>query len=199
MERLIASRNGAAVALGLLLAFLTACESAPEERVRSRELAQRSFGQTLDDIDTLGRLVDRFGDAGPEFDDVDVDVIEGRVLLTGPVPNDRTRADATRMAYAERGVLEVLNELQVDDGKGFFSATVDARITTQLRTRLQGSKKIISSHFEIKTHRRTVYLIGVARDDAERQAVIEQARRVGGVRRVVDHMILANDGRRRGL
>lgn len=187
-----------AVAAAAAAVLLSACAIGSGD-VSDDNYADRTVGQTFDDIDTLGRLVDVYGDAGPAFDDVDVDVIEGRVLLTGPVPSEAARDEASRMAYRERGVLEVLNELRVRDPKSFFSSAADARITTQLRAALQTSRLVVGSNFEIKTHERTVYLLGVARTPEEREAVVDIARTIGGVERIVDHVILADDPRRRGL
>jgi osmotically-inducible protein OsmY len=50
---------------------------------------------------------------------VTLTIKEGRVLLTGTVPQPEARVEAVRLAWQAVGVREVLNEIQVHGDSGF--------------------------------------------------------------------------------
>ena len=49
---------------------------------------------------------------------LDVNISEGRVMVTGVVPNAKMRDDAIRLAWQARGVREVINEIRIAAGEG---------------------------------------------------------------------------------
>jgi osmotically-inducible protein OsmY len=127
---------------------------------------------------------------------VGVDVIEGRVMLTGVVPSEADRQLAERLARQADGVREVINEIQVGSYSGAGDWSHDAWITTQLRTRLTTDLDVSAINYSIETVNGVVYLLGIAQDEAELRRVTDHARRVPGVRRVVSHVRLKTDPRR---
>ena len=66
---------------------------------------------------------------------VGIEVHEGRVLLTGVVSTPDDRVEAVRQAWQARGVLEVINEVQVSDRAGIADYLRDVKITSQLRSK----------------------------------------------------------------
>ena len=123
-------------------------------------------------------------------------VYEGRVLLTGVAVSEVRRNDAVRLAWKPDGVKEVINEIIVD-AKGASGAFArDAWISTKLRSKLLFDGEIVGINYSIDTVRGTVYLLGVAQDRVELERVINHARNLSYVRRVVSHAILKTDPRR---
>lgn len=120
-------------------------------------------------------------------------VTEGRVLVTGVVPNPDMRVDAIRLAWQAKGVEQVINEVQVDDGEGVKGYARDSWITAKLRTKLTLDRQIQSINYTVETVGGTVYLMGVAQDDTERQRVIDHARDTGYVREVVSYVRLRGE------
>jgi osmotically-inducible protein OsmY len=67
---------------------------------------------------------------------------------------------------------------------------------TELRSRLLFAKNIQSVNYSIEAVNGTVYLLGVAQDQAELDRVLDVARNVNYVRRVVSHVLMKDDPRR---
>lgn len=131
------------------------------------------------------------------FSKVSVTVYEGRVLLTGVVQKQEDRDEVERIAYAQQRTVEVLNELQIAPGGNLLDAAGDAFISTQLRFKLTGDGEVVDLNYSIETVNGIVYLIGVAQSETELVRVTDHARTIKGVRRVVSHVLLKTDPRRR--
>jgi len=130
------------------------------------------------------------------FRSVGLSVVEGRVLLTGNVKAPDTRVEAVRIAWAVDGVKEVINEIEVTERGGLADSARDAWISTQLKTRLTFDREVQAINYTIDTVNGTVYVIGLAQTDAELDRVINHARNISYVRRVVSHVRLKNDPKR---
>lgn len=119
---------------------------------------------------------------------VGMQVYMGRVLLTGTVETQAMRAEAIRLSWAAKGVKEVINELKIGDYGSASDFARDAWILTQLKSVLLFDKKISSINYLIKAASGTVYLIGLAQDRAELDRVINHARRLPYVKKVVNYV-----------
>ena len=134
-----------------------------------------------------GRIIDK----DPELAvDVSVDVHEGRVLLTGVVANEGRRADVVGIAWKTKGVKKVYNEILVAASGSLLNLARDAWITTKLRSILTLDEKVLAINYVIETVNGTVYLLGIAQNQAELDRVIAQARTIEYVRRIVNHVRL---------
>lgn len=164
----------------------------------SRVAQERSVGDGLDDagIDlAIGRKF--FRTKGYDFSDVDVNVYEGRVLLTGTVRNEATRQMAAKLAWQVEDVAEVLNELELGEETPFLKGTNDGWIEARLRSRLTTDSVVTGINYEIAVSQGNVYILGVAQNQAEHERVVNHARVIQGVRKVVSHIQLADDPSRR--
>ncbi|MBM3570038.1 MAG: BON domain-containing protein [Alphaproteobacteria bacterium] len=159
---------------------------------------ERSMGRVIDDHTLAVNVNSAMLKADEKlFVAADVTVRDGRVQLTGRVPNPDARVEAARIAWTVEGVREVLNELVVTDRSGWQDYPRDARITTEIVTRMLFDKDVSQINFTIETVNATVYVMGVARSEAERDKVNNIARSIGGVRRVVNNALLRDDPRRK--
>ena len=120
-------------------------------------------------------------------------VKEGRVLVTGTVPDPDTRVEAIRLVWQADGVRQVINEIRIEDDKSFTNYVQDTWITGQLRTKLTFDRDVQSINYNIETVKGTVYLMGIAQDDAERQRVIDHARNLAYVDNVVSYIRLRGE------
>jgi osmotically-inducible protein OsmY len=130
------------------------------------------------------------------FANCNLQIHEGRVLVTGAVKDADTRAEAIQLAWKAKGVREVINEIEVTDEGGFGTYARDTSIVTELRSRLLFAKDVQSVNYSIESVNNTVYLLGVAHDQAELDKVLDIARNVSYVRRVVSHVLMRDDPRR---
>lgn len=130
------------------------------------------------------------------FADVSSEVVEGRVLLTGSVPEPEQRIRAAEIVWSTPDVVELINELTVAGDGGVLSYGGDVWISTQLRAKILGDKHISGVNYNIETVNGVVHVIGVARNEAELERVTRHASRIDGVKEVVSHVLLKHDERR---
>ena len=158
---------------------------------------ERSLGDAVDDLTIRAELNHLFFQEDIDlYQDVSFGVVEGRVLLKGSVPTSETRIQALRLAWQAAGVREVINELQVTDEGGILDYARDTWISAQLKGRMLVDGEVLSINYSIETVNGTVYLIGIAQDEAELDRVIEHARGIEDVKRVVSHVVLKEDRHR---
>ena len=119
---------------------------------------------------------------------IGLQVHSGRVLLTGALDTPAMRAEAVRLAWKADGVKEVINEIEVAKSGGLTGYGRDTWISTRLKSALLFDKQVSSINYSIETVRGTVYLIGIAQNRAELDRVINHARSLDYVRKVVNHV-----------
>ena len=158
---------------------------------------ERSIGTAVDDT-TIQLQIKHYLLQGSDdlFIRVGSEVHEGRVLLTGIVPTAEDRIEAVRLTWQAKGVLEVLNEIQVSERAGAIDYFKDIKITTQLRYQMLRDSKISDINFSIETVNGIVYLMGIARDQSELEKVTTHARNIAGVQKVISHVRMRDDKRR---
>ena len=127
------------------------------------------------------------------YSGINLQVQEGRVLLSGRVPEPDARVTAVRLAWRAEGVAEVINEIEIGDESSLADTTQDEWITTQLRAQLLADGAIASTNYSIETVNSEVYLLGVAQDQAELDRALTHARNIAYVRRVRNYMRLKTD------
>lgn len=160
-------------------------------------LQERTTREALSDAEIQVSLNNALFNHSPAlFADVSLDVVEGRVLMTGDVPERQDRIEAARIAWSIDGVREVANEIEVGEDSGARAFVEDMMISGRVRARLIGAAEVRSVNYNIETVDGTVYLIGLARSGEELARAADIAARTPGVRRVVSHVLTANDPRR---
>ena len=196
-------RLGAVLALALGAGGLTGACSTPAMVVgagASGAVAaseERGLGGALRDSRIKTVLNYRLLDEDPKlFKGLSTAVYEGRVLLTGIAATAAKRDDAVRIAWKVDGVKEVINEIIIDPKGESGSYARDTWISTKLRSKLLFDKGIIGINYSIDTVRGTVHLLGVAQHKKELGLVLNHARNLSYVRKVVNHAILKTDPRR---
>lgn len=203
LTRCPSRKAGPAVALVLLLAgslSLSGCAELLIGAAATTGVAiaeERSVGDAVDDLTIRAELNHLFFRDDVElFGDVSFSVIEGRVLLKGSVPTPDDRIRALRLAWQAAGVREVINELQVADDTGILDYARDTWISAQLKGKLLVDGDVLSINYSVETVNGTVYLLGIAQDEAELTRVTEHARSIEDVKRVVSHVVLKDDRHR---
>lgn len=139
-------------------------------------------------------LKDRFGQAFMR--DLNLQVQEGRVLVSGEVATADMRADAIQIAWKANGVREVLNEVEVGNTGGLRTYWTDSKIVRELEARMLLEREVSSLNYSVEAYNGTVFLLGVAQDQTELNRVLQLARNIGGVKKVVNHVLLRDDPRR---
>jgi osmotically-inducible protein OsmY len=109
------------------------------------------------------------------------------VLLTGETPTPELRARAEEIVRGIPKVARVVNELTIAAPSSLTARASDTLITSKVKTRLFKVKlpNFTPERVKVVTEAGSVYLMGLV-TRAEANASIEEARRVGGVQRVVN-------------
>ena len=156
---------------------------------------ERSVGSVVDDNAIWTKIKSAFlqHDVNDLFGDVNVEVSEGRVLLTGDVRSPQTRVDAVRITWQVSGVKEVINEIQVTDQTTLKNYANDLWIITQVKSRLLLEKNLRSINYSVDCINATVYLMGIAQDQNELNRATIIAGKVKGVKNVISHVRLRQD------
>jgi osmotically-inducible protein OsmY len=156
---------------------------------------ERSVGNAMDDAGILLKIKDRYARADYKdlLANVEIKVVEGRVLLTGNVDKPQSQIDAVREAWLVAGVKEVINEIQINDQAGFTNYAKDTWISAQVKSRLLFTKNIRSVNFSVITVNRVVYLMGIAQDQSELNRVTNVISTTSGVERVVSYVRMKDD------
>lgn len=124
---------------------------------------------------------------------VDLTVNDGAVLMTGKVKTPEEKILATKLAWEVRGVREVVNELQVQDKSSLKDVAKDLAASAQLRGKLIADQDVSSLNFSIDVVNGTVYLSGIAADEAEMNRVVNHARELRFAQQVVNYISLRTD------
>ena len=124
------------------------------------------------------------------YREIKLQVQDGRVLLSGIVDDPQIRVNAVRLAWQAPGVREVINEIRLTGDYETTDLAQDGWIAAQLKSRLVLDQDVRSINYSIEVVDQTVFLLGIARDRRELQRVIDHARDLAYVRRVVSYVQL---------
>lgn len=117
---------------------------------------------------------------------INVNSYNRKVLVTGDVADETVKADITRIIITVQNVNEVFNELSIGPLSGLSARSGDAVTTSNVKLRLQNSKKEFfrADRVKVVTERDIVYLLGLV-TRAEADVATEIASTSSGVKKVV--------------
>jgi osmotically-inducible protein OsmY len=115
---------------------------------------------------------------------INVNSFDRKVLLTGEVPDEATKARAGEIAAASQNVRAVVNELAVLPPSTVSDRTADVTLATKVRAAFVNTREIAFNSVEIVTERGIVYLLGLVTEQ-EGQIIALVASKVSGVKQVV--------------
>lgn len=175
-----------ALAMASALAGCSTVLEATHDGPIQQDPGKRTLGTYMDDekIETITTV--NINKAHPDLkaSNINVNVFNGVVLLTGQVPSNELRLLAGRTAQQVQNVRQVYNEIQVRGNVSFLASSSDTWLTTKVRSTLLANKEIESGRIKVITENGVVYLMGLlTRAEAERAADV--TRSIGGVQKVV--------------
>ena len=178
----------------LFLFIISGCQTAYMTGISKAVLIdkeERSFNNYVEDTIILAQLKNEyFSNNENIFFQVSVDVIEGRVMLTGIVEQIDERIEATKLAWGIKGVNEVINEIQISNDEGILDYADDLIMKTKINAKLLLEKNILNLNYSVEVVNGIVYLIGIAQDQKELDAVTEISKNTYGVISVISYVRL---------
>lgn len=173
--------------LGLSAANLTGCVPVVATGVGVGIMMaedRRTSGTYLIDEENELKAANRIREAFGAGTHASVTSYNRRMLLTGQVPDEATRAKVEEIAKGVPNVREIQNELVVGGVTTFAARTNDGYITAKVKTRFLEDKRFNAHHVKVVTEAGTVFLMGLVKRE-EGDAAAELAARTGGVTKVV--------------
>ena len=124
---------------------------------------------------------------------INTKVLDGRIFLTGKVDNPEEKLQITKIAWETEGVRSVRNDIKIKHEFNFKQSAKDLLITSQLRTAMILSKSIKATNYNIDTYKKKIFIYGIALNDEERQEVIDEAKSILDVEKVIASIFLVED------
>ena len=154
----------------------------------------RTVGMQIDDTLMQKNLVARLTFTEKKyFLYIQVEVLDGRIFLTGTVDEPEEKIKITKLAWETKGVRSVKNAIEIKGKSNFKSTAKDILITAQLRTALVLNKLIKSGNYTLETINKKIYIFGIAINDEEKKEVITEAKKIYDVDEVVSTIYLVSE------
>ena len=182
----------------LLLFLITSCVGTSSQGIFgtgvSIALDPRSIGTQIDDNIMQKNLSSRLLLKDKKYVlSVNTKVLDGRIFITGKVDDPEEKLQITKMAWETNGVRSVKNNIIIKEEFNFKQSAKDLLITSQLRTAMIVNKKIKSTNYNIDTYKKKIYIYGIAQDKDEMKQVIQEAKSILDVDKVVASILLVED------
>jgi len=145
---------------------------------------RRTVGTMTDDTAIEAKASSRIGDGLKGNIHVNITSYNGVVLLTGEVPDAKSKDQAGRITQAVEKVRSVYNELAVGPVTPLSVRTNDSVTTSKVKARFVDGQKFNPLHVKVVTENGVVYLMGLVRKQEATDAT-EITRTTSGVSRVV--------------
>ena len=155
---------------------------------------ERVFSNYVEDTIILAQLKNLyFSNNEIIFFNVSVDVVEGRILLTGTVNQIDQRIEATKLAWGIVGVSEVINEIQINNDESILDYADDLIMKTKINAQLLLEQDVLNINYSVEVVNGIVYLIGIAQNQVELDIVITISKNTYGVQNVISYVRLKDN------
>ena len=154
--------------------------------------SEKGLGTTINDTIIHAAITESmFKKDVNSFLGVKIRVDDGVVLLTGKVDKPQIRVEATRISWEPRGVIEVVNEIQVSQKSSIKDIAKDLAASTTIKGKLVADKNIKSVNFNIDVVNGIAYLSGVARTQKEMNLVLAYTKETKYINQLVNYIQLS--------
>ena len=154
----------------------------------------RTIGMQIDDTIMQKNLVARLSLSEKKyFLNIQVEVLDGRIFLSGKVDEPEEKIKITKLAWETKGVREVKNAITIKGNSNFKQTAKDILITSQLRTALIFNKKTKARNYTLETINRNIYIFGIAMDQEEKREVLSEAEKIYDVEKVIPSIYLVTE------
>jgi osmotically-inducible protein OsmY len=181
----------------LVLLILTSCSVqnfSSFGRGVSVSFDPRTVGMQIDDTIMQKNLVARLTLTEKKyFLKIQIEVLDGRIFLTGKVDEPEEKIKITKLAWETKGVRSVKNAIAIKGKSNFKSNAKDILITTQLRTSLIFNKITKSSNYTLETINGNIYIFGLAMTEEEKKEVIKEANKIYDVKSILPTIYLVEE------
>ncbi|MGB4468268.1 MAG: BON domain-containing protein [Azovibrio sp.] len=183
------------MSLSLALPALQGCFGVAVAGATAGALAasdRRSLGVQTDDESIELKASSRLSKEIQDRAHINFTSYNRRVLITGEVPDEATKAKVAEEVSRIENVQGVWNELVVAGNSSLGARSNDAYITSKVKARFIDANQFAANHVKVVTEAGNVFLLGIV-TDREAKAAIQVARNTEGVQKVINVMQIISD------
>ena len=122
------------------------------------------------------------------FRKANLNIYQGRVLLTGILPSEQLRLAAVRHAWSVDGVQEVINEIRIRHEGALLDPGRDHIIAAKIKTNILFDKTILHVNYTYQVVDRIVFILGVAQDQDELNRVLAHIYDISHVKQIIPYI-----------
>ena len=157
-------------------------------------LDPRTLGTQIDDSIMQKNLLARLTLTEKKYlVKLSVKVLDGRIFLGGKVDEPEEKLKITKMAWETKGARSVKNNISIKQKFSLKNSTIDVLITSQLRAALIFNDNVKSSNFNIDTINQTTYVFGIAHSENEKKEIIQEAKQIVDLKKIVTSILMTSD------
>lgn len=186
----------------IMITALTGCTTVAWEVAKKLHEDRATVAQFTDTSISASLMSDLVKKDVGLFMDVNADVWEARVLLTGTVTDKTVRQSVLRQVSGDKRIQKIYNEIQIvskaeqaqrlrqaqghsaDAAPEASASGTDFWIETKIAAKLVAAKDVTSVNYRWRSVRNTLYVIGRAQSRQELTQVLSLLRDTEGVKRV---------------
>ncbi len=127
--------------------------------------------------------------------DINLNVDEGSVLITGKLKNSDTKIKLTKIIWGVRGVKEVVNEAQISDVSDIKNIARDLASVGEIRARMLANPNINSLNFSVDVVNDIAYVSGIASKKEELDIVENIVKSARFVKEIYNYIKINTDNR----
>jgi osmotically-inducible protein OsmY len=182
----------------LFLFFLTSCVGSSTSGVFgtgvSVALDPRTLGTQIDDSIMQKNLLARLALTEKKYlVNLSIKVLDGRIFLSGKVDQPEEKLKVTKMAWETDGARSVKNNIRIKEKFSLKNTAKDILITSQLRAALILNKNVKSANFNIDTVNQKTYVFGIAHSNEEKEEIIQEAKQIVDLGKLVTSILLTSE------
>lgn len=163
----------------------TVVSSTRETPIEENE-GRRTIGNFIEDnsIEFKAKVNINKGSTALSQSNINVHSFNGQVLLTGQVPDQRIKAEASEVVGQLREVRKIHNELEIAGPTSLMIRANDTYLSGRVKAQLLADNRTHGMRIKVTTENGAVYLMGlVTRQEGE--VAVEVVRNIVGVNRIV--------------
>lgn len=147
---------------------------------------RRTLGNYIEDnsIEFKAKVNINKGSDALSSSNINVNSYNGQVLLTGQVPSEQIKAEASQVVGQLREVRKIHNELEIAGPSSLMIRANDTYITGRVKAQLLADRRTSGMRIKVVTENGTVYLMGLV-TPLEADVAVEVVRSIVGVQRIV--------------
>ena len=150
---------------------------------------EKTLGDVIDDTSiAIGIKEKLFMYDASLLGKINVNVEKGKVLLTGRVKDQAALIEVIRLAWMQKNVQEVINEIAINESFNIKTFAEDKLIQAQIISKVFTDQNIKKLKYNFEVQNKVIYILGITSDINEFERVKTHARSIKGVFDIISYV-----------